>query len=173
MKMSYYEFLKQTQTKLWNGCRSVNREIWNALKNGEISHEQAQQELLDHEKTKEYTEQLCNALQEIMNRVKPYTYVEYITYKYRNDNDRSRIIHKRMNSIHSSKPNELNDRYKELQNLIEIYIKLIEKNVEPAEFCKMKSNYFPVLRDRPPNNDEKNTFEKQLENDIEKMKQTE
>jgi hypothetical protein len=170
--MSYYDFLAQAQTNLKLDCSNVEREFLKALRNGEISDEQTDHELLDLQKTKEHTEQLCNAIQEIMYRVKPYTYAEYIAHIHHKTHDISRLLVKRM-YLHqewsrNGQPNQLNElraKYKELQDLMTIHRKLIDKLVEPAE------QNSKLLRDRSPTVEEKNTFEKQLENDINEMKQ--
>jgi hypothetical protein len=177
--MSYYEFLANTQTHLKLDCCNVKREILKALRNGEIPEDQADLELFDLEKSKEYTEQLCNAIEGIMFRVKPYTYVEYITYKYNDAQDKTRLMIKRMHSHRqwsfAGQPNQYEDlqtKYYELKDLKVVYEKLIEKLVEPTEFCKMKNQGFPLLRpDVRPTDDEKKTFSQQLENDINYMKQ--
>jgi hypothetical protein len=177
--MSYYEFLAKTQTNLKLDCCNVKREILKALRNGEIPDEQADLELFDLEKSKEYTEQLCNAIEGIMYRVKPYTYVEYVLYRYDSLQTSIGCLYTRMSYhrkwLSAGQPNqyeELQSKYYELKDLRVIYGKLLEKLVEPTEFCKMKNQGFPLLRPHVrPTDEENRTFGKQLENYINEMKQ--
>jgi DNA repair ATPase RecN len=151
--MSYYDFLKRTQLKLWRDCYD------------EISDEQVDLEV----DCEEHTEKLSKAIQEIMNKVKPYSYAEYISHIHHATYKLSKILLRRiglhLNDKHPEELNKLRARYKELQDLMTIHRKLLDKLVD------LTDQNLKLLRDRSPTDEEKNTFDKQLENDINEMKQ--